>query len=475
MNNVEKNETEVEKDVFEFSEEELGHAKILEDLSLINRSNKHKFTEENRLNKIRELLADSPYQETYTHECYSLWSKVPLSKLPQDVILITSHTDVVGSITECSSKLDNTTGFYTGTYDNQGTNAALVIMMKEHELPENVVLAFTGDEETGRCAGAKQTAKLLRSMGKTPICIALDVTYEGFYQNKLYSLENLTGAEEKLQFVDKIGKAAMDIEPQDANTFCFVAADHKNMPTTIDSAHDSRSTGMYDEAFAYRDINCKAMSICLPCSGNMHSNTGVKVKQPVFEGYVFSLVSLVYELTHTHEQLLEAFKPVRSTLAEKATQVKMPVQQYSSYGGYAYSDYPTSLYRKGTSYYHNFDDDDYDYDAYDEDEEEIAAYNAGFGVDYAGRYVDSYMDDVDDELLMLKAMLSSEAMEYDVDELDYFLSTVSIPTEYMHCFKKDADGNPIEDEEAAIEDFLTEVFKDTHAFELDDEDYEDYE
>ena len=150
MNNVEKNETEVEKDVFEFSEEELGHAKILEDLSLINRSNKHKFTEENRLNKIRELLADSPYQETYTHECYSLWSKVPLSKLPQDVILITSHTDVVGSITECSSKLDNTTGFYTGTYDNQGTNAALVIMMKEHELPENVVLAFTGDEETGR-------------------------------------------------------------------------------------------------------------------------------------------------------------------------------------------------------------------------------------------------------------------------------------------------------------------------------------
>ena len=85
------------------------------------------------------------------------------------------------------------------------------------------------------------------------------------------------------------------------------------------------------------------------------------------------------------------------------------------------------------------------------------------------------MHDVDDELLMLKAMLSSEAMEYDVDELDYFLSTVSIPTEYMHCFKKDADGNPIEDEEAAIEDFLTEVFKDTHAFELDDEDYEDYE
>ena len=132
------------------------------------------------------------------------------------------------------------------------------------------------------------------------------------------------------------------------------------------------------------------------------------------------------------------------------------------------------MYRKGTSYYHNFDDDDYDYDAYDEDEEEIAAYNAGYGVDYAGRYVDSYMDDVDDELLMLKAMLSSEAMEYDVDELDYFLSTVSIPTEYMHCFKKDADGNPIEDE-AAIEDFLTEVFKDTHAFELDDEDYEDYE
>lgn len=43
MNNVEKNETEVEKDVFEFSEEELGHAKILENLSLINRSNKHKF------------------------------------------------------------------------------------------------------------------------------------------------------------------------------------------------------------------------------------------------------------------------------------------------------------------------------------------------------------------------------------------------------------------------------------------------
>lgn len=456
MNNISQ-----ETKKMEFTEEELNHAKILEDLSLINRSSKHKFTEDTRLRKIRELLAETEYSETFTQQCFSLWSKVPLSELPKDIILISSHTDVVGSITKCSSKLDEESGFYTGTYDNQGTNAALVIMMKEHIIPDNVVFAFTGDEETGRCAGAKQTVALLRSLGKNPICIALDVTYEGYYQNKLYSLENLTGAEQGIDFVNRIAKSAMTIEPEDANTFCFVAANKHTIPTTIDNSHDSKTTGMYDEAFAYRDVSCKAMSVCLPCFGEMHSNSGVKVKQPVFEGYIFSLVSLIYEITHTHEQMIEAFKTVRKELVKKAKEVQT-LAYHENYSSSSYYNYESAMSR----YFHNYDETEY------EDDDEIAAYNAGYGSIYDSDY-DSY-DTYDDELLMLKSLLASDAMEYSADEMDVFITDTSIPTEFMHCFQYDANGDKIEDEEEAIEAFLKEVFIDTHIYELEDMDDNNY-
>ena len=62
-------------------------------------------------------------------------------------------------------------------------------MMKEQDFPNNVVFAFSGEEETGRMLGAKNVAKLLYPEHRL-ICIALDVTYEGFDNNSLYTVEN---------------------------------------------------------------------------------------------------------------------------------------------------------------------------------------------------------------------------------------------------------------------------------------------
>ncbi len=317
------------------------HAEILEKCAVICRSDKTGFTDETRLDAIRELLKESEYKETFTGHA-SMWTRGEIDP-SREVILISSHADTVQAIKNPSSKLSDS-GYYKGTYDNIGTNAAAVICMLEGKLPDNVVFAFTSEEETGRFKGIKSAVETLEEAGvRNPVCIALDVTFDGFDNGSLYTIEN---ASKDKEFLNRLKDAAFMSEPEN-QTFTFVRKTKKAYPEDLDKKYISVSMGDCDEAFGYDAMGLLTCSLCLPCYGQMHADSGVSIRQPVFEGYVASLECMGYALTNTHPELLEAKKIEKQTLSERCQELvekeekaaakeraKYNYTQFSGYGGY---------------------------------------------------------------------------------------------------------------------------------------------
>lgn len=398
---------------------ELEHERILSKLAVMCRSNKHTFTVDDRIKVIREELKDTEFNEISPNDSiFSMWAQDELEYLPENIVLISSHVDVVPGITECSSILRED-GLYSGTYDNLSTNAAMTILMKEFFIPENVVFAFTGDEETGRCNGAKSAVEYLLSAGKKVTCIALDVTYEGFYENRLYSIENCTAPKiYEERFLNKVALTAINSEKE--QSFCFVKAGPKHIPTKLDDKYLTLTTGMYDEAFAYRDMGCPALSFCLPCNGSMHSNSGVYIKQPVFEGYIISLANFIYEFTKSYPELVTIFKNEKSELLNRAKKIELPRLRFTYF--------PESFYNLSEYQYENENSNDW--------------------------YIDDFSPIMNE--------LYSLAIGYNPEEVESFIKNTIIPDEYLESFQFDKNGKLLPEEKERIDNFLRGLFEDVH-------------
>ena len=320
----------------------------------------------------------------------------------------------------------NEDGFYKGTYDNLSTNAAMLILMLEANLPDNVVFAFTGDEETGRCGGAKEVSKYLLEKGANLTCIALDVTYEGFNENALMSIENCTAPqEEKDEFLNKVANAAMSSENE--KSFCFVKAREGYIPSELKKEYLTPSSGMYDEAFAYRDMGQKALSVCIPCTGYMHSNSGLSIKQPVFEGYLLSIESLVLNLLKENPEKVEKNKIRKDYFLKRAEGIK-------------YRPYTPSYSSPNIN-------NDYGRDDYDDEDEEYGE------------------DTFDNSLEEFVRNLYAKAFEYDRDNLAGFIND-NFSSETLAAFE-------IEDMDSYIS-FLQSVFKEVQDLKSGENESRDY-
>lgn len=341
----EKKETFAEK---YYDEIDRQHEKIMSACAKMCRSNKHGFTVTDRLDAIKDLMQNSDYEEidlgtarVYMHKEFN-----KEKYKDGDVYLISTHSDTVNSITECKSDLSDS-GYYKGTYDNAGTNAAAVIAMLEGDFPPNVFFTFNSEEETGRFKGAKSVVSFLNSLGASdPICIALDVTYEGYDEGLLFSVENCV---KDPDFLKNIKESTYDIQGE-KQTFSFVRKSNKAFPEGLPKEYISRDLGMMDEAFAYADMSLRTLSICLPCQGNMHSDTCVKVRQPSFEGYINALECFVYEMTKTHSELMKAKEIENQTFLERVQELVKQEKEDSKKYASQYSSYFTN----GTDYYESY-------------------------------------------------------------------------------------------------------------------------
>ena len=121
---------------------------VLECVSVLNRDNGIMFTNTDRLDAIASLLRNSAYKRVKTEGLFHLYSVKSIDEINESVIIVSTHVDCERSITKCFfSRIDQY--MMLGTFDNAITNAAIVYNMLQGKLPENVLIAFTGDEEEG--------------------------------------------------------------------------------------------------------------------------------------------------------------------------------------------------------------------------------------------------------------------------------------------------------------------------------------
>ena len=152
-----------------------------------------------------------------------------------------------------------------GTFDNSFGNAAVLWNMLQDRLPDNVVVAFTGDEEKDS-HGAVQTVVALGQMGcEIAAVLVLDVTNEGWESGALFTLENDLG-------IDVLtGYNLISSLEQYAGRFAFK---HNALP---------------DESWDYADYGIPSLTLCVPVCGELHSDAGVLLRKDSVEHYCKAL------------------------------------------------------------------------------------------------------------------------------------------------------------------------------------------
>ena len=182
-----------------------------------------------------------------------------------------------------------------------------------------VIVAFTAEEETGRCLGAKSAYQFMERNSKYPtLYVSLDVTDEGYDDNKLCSIEGLHANND---IESKIADSMMITEGEE-QSFCVIKANHKDSSPFNKDYIDGDYT-VFDEGVYYgQTLNQNALSFCLPTDGSMHSNTGLDVKDSIFTGYILSLDTFIHQYTNTKNYEIEDIKDYKDYLVNKAKETK---------------------------------------------------------------------------------------------------------------------------------------------------------
>lgn len=394
---------------------------VLEKISLPARSNKKDgFIITDKLDAIDDILVNSKYNKIYrSKNCVIYGQDTP--KNGDKCILVSSHADIVSGITNVKSEYKN--GYYHGTYDNLGTNASAVsIMLNDDKLVDkNVYFAFTAEEETGLCTGAEDAFKFITNNSKVnPLCIALDVTDEGYDENELISIEGLRGSKQmKTTLRDKVVELNGD-----SLSFGVAKASSKEY-TPFEDAYITCDYTEFDESSFYgRALKQDSFSCCLPTDGYMHSNSGLNVKETAFIGYIYSLDTLLQSLTNTLDRSklndIRAFKDYLVYKTEQISKTPVPsfIQPYTS----SYRSFSNpNLWNMDES--EEYEEDEYMSleDAFMLDDDGVVidreAYELGYEtlMDFASSYPDDY-DSYKDDVLEVYGDIPEDIMKAAYDE-----------------------------------------------------------
>ena len=223
---------------------------ILQAVTVDCKDNGERFTVTDRVAVIECMLQKSDYRLIARQPLVLLYAK----RQPREgdrVLLISSHIDCVYPRCFCSNEGD----CLRGTFDNSFTNAALLWNMLQDRLPDNVVVAFTGNEESDS-QGAVQAVVALGQMGcEVAAALVLDVTNEGWESGALFTLENDLG-------IDILtGYNIISSLEAFSGKFAFK---HNALP---------------DESWDYADYGIPSITLCVPVGGELHGDAGVLLRK----------------------------------------------------------------------------------------------------------------------------------------------------------------------------------------------------
>lgn len=236
---------------------------LLRSVTVDCKDNGREFTVADRIAVIGRLLEGTSYTLIAREPLALLFAK----RLPQEcekIVLISSHIDCVYSSCFC----DDADGCWRGTFDNSFGNTAVLWCMMNDMLPENTVVAFTGDEERDS-NGAVQALLALGRMGCTvSVAIVQDVTNVGWESGALFTIENDSGFD-LMQAYDLVAS----LEPY-SGKFAF--------------RHDAEP----DESWDYAEYGIPCLTLCAPVGGNLHGDEGVLLRKESAAEYCKVLVLL---------------------------------------------------------------------------------------------------------------------------------------------------------------------------------------
>ena len=223
---------------------------ILRTVTVDCKDNGECFTVTDRVAVIERMLENTEYKLISRQPLALLYAKRQVREGDR-VLLISSHIDCLHVDCFCSDDGDS----LRGTFDNSFTNAALLWNMLHDKLPDNVVVAFTGNEESDS-QGAVQTVVALGQMGcEVAAALVLDVTNEGWESGALFTLENDLG-------IDILtGYNIISSLEQYGGRFAFK---HNALP---------------DESWDYADYGIPSLTLCVPVDGDLHGDAGVMLRK----------------------------------------------------------------------------------------------------------------------------------------------------------------------------------------------------
>jgi hypothetical protein len=216
--------------------------------------------------------------------CINFYVNTPLSEIITRLVPNANETSTTTSFAE-SFVEDVDENTIIGTFDNSITNAVVTHLMLKEQLYDNVIIAFTGDEERD-CIGASQVAKYLSMNNVKPaLTIVLDVTSEGWETNSDFTIENNF-------FNDELGKKVISLSKSISQNFKFVPSDPDDIPHYVDKDHLIPREAWADESWEYDEFNLQCFSFCIPTKGNMHSNNGIYARKKSVEKFEKALLTI---------------------------------------------------------------------------------------------------------------------------------------------------------------------------------------
>lgn len=247
-------------------EEMDGFYNILQSLARLNYDNGRTFTKRDRLDAIDSLLKASKYKRVNKSGLFELYAYN--GKIPTEAVLLSTHVDCVMS--KCFAR-DHGGEYLIGTFDNLITNAVAVKLMLDGELNENVIVAFTGDEEENS-AGAVELVRFLRKKGTKFRVVVLDVTDMGWSNGSFFTVENDF-------WENSFGETVIGSAEGVGCKWSFVPSDEDDVPDYIPQNAVIPIEAECDESWEYDEHGIQCFSLCIPVCGNMHSDEGVLIRR----------------------------------------------------------------------------------------------------------------------------------------------------------------------------------------------------
>lgn len=259
---------------------------FLDVINVPSRDDGSGFIERGRWDGIIRLLSESSYEPIRSDGLAQIY-RHRNADLNGQAILISSHID-----TEYEVFFHRELGEdeLIGSFDNSICNAIIVMLMLDNRLHENVIVAFTGDEEVDGRGSAEVMDFLIEHRpqiwANLQLVITMDVTDVG-YRNHAYTIENC--------FIEKEVSALHFKTKEDFARFLVEKTGNGQPRVIIDAVADE--SWYYDEY----DLNC--FSLCLPSRPHpdnsrssvgewMHDDRGIIVKKNSIPIYSEALINM---------------------------------------------------------------------------------------------------------------------------------------------------------------------------------------